>query len=46
LAKIGQKINEPKDIIKNIYTLDFLNIEDKTNYSENQLKEKIINEDK
>ena len=42
LAKIGQEINEPKDIIKSIYTLDFLNIEDKTNYSENQLEEKII----
>ena len=42
LAKIGQEINEPKDIIKSIYTLDFLNIEDKTNYSENQLEDKII----
>lgn len=42
LAKIGQEINEPKDIIKSIYTLDFLNIEDKTNYSESQLEEKII----
>lgn len=42
LAKMGQEINEPKDIIKSIYTLDFLNIEDKTNYSENQLEEKII----
>ena len=27
LAKIGQEINEPKDIIKSIYTLDFLNLE-------------------
>ncbi len=42
LAKMGQEINEPKDIIKSIYTLDFLNIEDKTNYSESQLEEKII----
>ena len=42
LAKTGQEINEPKDIIKSIYTLDFLNIEDKTNYSESQLEEKII----
>lgn len=42
LAKTGQEINEPKDIIKNIYTLDFLNIEDKSNYSESQLEEKII----
>lgn len=42
LAKTGQVINEPKDIIKNIYTLDFLDIEDKSNYSESQLEEKII----
>lgn len=42
LAKNGQEISEPKDIIKSIYTLDFLNIEDKTNYSESQLEEKII----
>ena len=42
LAKMGQEINEPKDIIKSIYTLDFLNIEDKTDYSESQLEEKII----
>lgn len=42
LAKTGQEINEPKDIIKNIYTLDFLNMEDKSNYSESQLEEKII----
>ena len=27
LAKIGQEINEPKDIIKSIYTLDFKNLE-------------------
>ena len=39
LAKIGKEINEPKDFIKSIY---FLNIEDKTNYSENQLEDKII----
>ena len=39
---MGQEINEPKDIIKSIYTLDFLNIEDKTDYSESQLEEKII----
>ena len=39
LAKIGKEINEPKDFIKSIY---FLNIEDKTNYSESQLEEKII----
>lgn len=42
LTKTGQEINEPKDIIKSIYTLDFLNIEDKVNYSESQLEEKII----
>ena len=42
LAKTGQEINEPKDIIKSIYTLDFFNIEDKTDYSESQLEEKII----
>lgn len=42
LVKEGQEINKPKDIIKSIYTLDFLNLEDKTNYSENQLEEKII----
>lgn len=42
LAKKGQEINEPKDIIKSIYTLDFLNIEDKVNYSESLLEEKII----
>lgn len=42
LVKTGQEINEPKDIIKSIYTLDFLDLVDKTNYSENQLEEKII----
>lgn len=42
LAKAGQEINEPKDIIKSIYTLDFLNIQDNANYSESQLEEKII----
>lgn len=42
LAENGQEINEPKDIIKNIYTLDFLSIDDKTNYSESQLEDKII----
>ncbi|MEG1008692.1 MAG: PDDEXK nuclease domain-containing protein [Clostridia bacterium] len=42
LVKTEQEINEPKDIIKSIYTLDFLNLVDKTNYSENQLEEKII----
>lgn len=42
LAENGQEINEPKDIIKNIYTLDFLSIDDKTNYSESQLEDKIV----
>ena len=42
LAEKGQEISDPKDVIKNIYTLDFLNLPDKESYSESQLEEKII----
>ena len=44
LSKKGQIVNEPKDIIKNPYILEFLGLEEKPFYSETDLETAIINE--
>lgn len=42
LAKEGIKIQTPEDIIKDTYTLEFLNISDEYEYAESELENKII----
>ena len=42
LAKKGQIVQKPEDIIREPYTLDFLKIPERQNYSEKQLEDKII----
>jgi predicted nuclease of restriction endonuclease-like (RecB) superfamily len=42
LSKKGQVIEKPKDIIKEAYILEFLNIPENYKFSEKQLEEKII----
>ncbi|MCC8024612.1 MAG: PDDEXK nuclease domain-containing protein [Clostridium sp.] len=42
LAKEGMKIQTPEDIIKDTYTLEFLNISDEYEYAESELENKII----
>lgn len=42
LAKEGIKIQTPEDIIKDTYTLEFLNISDNHEYAESELENKII----
>ena len=42
LAKKGQIIKKPKDVIKDPYILEFLNIPENHNYSEKELESKII----
>lgn len=42
LAKEGLKIQTPEDIIKDTYTLEFLNISDEHEYAESELENKII----
>jgi predicted nuclease of restriction endonuclease-like (RecB) superfamily len=42
LAKQGQIIEKPRDIIKNPLVLEFLGLEDKSAYSENDLETAII----
>lgn len=42
LAKEGIKIQTPEDIIKDTYTLEFLNISDEHEYAESELENKII----
>lgn len=44
LSKKGQIIQQPKDIIKNPYILEFLGLEEKTFYSETDLETAIINQ--
>ena len=44
LSKKGQIIQQPKDLIKNPYILEFLGLEEKTFYSETDLETAIINE--
>ena len=42
LAKEGITYQTPEDVIKNTYTLDFLNIPQMTMYSESELEQKIF----
>lgn len=42
LAKEGQVINQPQDVIKNPYVLEFLGLDEKSKYSENDLETAII----
>ena len=43
LAVKGQIIEKPQDIIKDPYILEFLGLDEKSDYSENKLETKIIN---
>lgn len=43
LSRKGVQIQKPEDVIKDTYTLEFLNIPEKSIYEENELEEKIIN---
>ena len=43
LAVKGQIIEKPQDIIKDPYILEFLGLDEKSNYSENKLETEIIN---
>jgi len=42
LSKKGQIIEKPKDLIKEPYILEFLGLEEKSHYSENELEQKLI----
>lgn len=42
LANKGVEINEPEDVIKDTYTLEFLNIPELEQYSESDLEQRII----
>lgn len=42
LAQNGIEYQGPEDIVKNTYTLEFLNIPEQDQYSENDLEQKII----
>lgn len=43
LAFKGQVIEKPEDVVKDPYILEFLGLEEKSNYSENRLETEIIN---
>ena len=43
LALKGQVIEKPSDVVKDPYILEFLGLEEKPNYSENDLETEIIN---
>lgn len=43
LALKGQILEKPEDVVKDPYILEFLGLEEKTNYSENELETAIIN---
>jgi predicted nuclease of restriction endonuclease-like (RecB) superfamily len=43
LAKQGQIVEKPKDIIKDPYILDFLNLPEHSHYNESDLEEELIN---
>ena len=43
LSERGQVVDRPKDILKNPYVLEFLELEEHTSYSEHQLETAIIN---
>ncbi|WOE71129.1 PDDEXK nuclease domain-containing protein [Hydrogenimonas thermophila] len=42
LSKKGQIIENPKDLIKEPYVLEFLGLEEKSHYSESELEQKLI----
>ncbi len=42
LAQNGQIVEQPKDLIKEPYILEFLGLEEKSQYSESQLEQKLI----
>ena len=42
LAKEGQQIEQPRDVLKNPFVLEFLNLEESTAYSETDLESAII----
>lgn len=43
LALKGQVLEKPEDVVKDPYILEFLGLEEKSNYSENELETAIIN---
>lgn len=43
MSKEGQLLNAPKDVIKEPYVLEFLGLDEKVKYSENDLENAIIN---
>lgn len=43
LAFKGQVIEKPEDVVKDPYILEFLGLEEQSNYSENKLEKEIIN---
>lgn len=43
LSTVGHKLNEPKDIIKDPFVLEFLDIKENTNYLESDLEKNILN---
>jgi predicted nuclease of restriction endonuclease-like (RecB) superfamily len=43
LAKKGHIIEKPEDVLKNPYVLEFLGLDEKTHYSENEIESAIIN---
>ena len=42
LAREGQIVSEPKDVLKNPYVLEFLGLEERPSYSESDLESAII----
>lgn len=42
LAHVGQQIQTAEDVVKDTYTLEFLGIEDKKQYKESDLEQKLI----
>jgi len=43
LALKGQIIEKPEDVVKDPYILEFLGLDERSNYSENELETSIIN---
>lgn len=43
MAKKGQVVSKPEDMLKEPYVLEFLGLDEKTNYSESDLETAIIN---
>ncbi|MDO4962492.1 MAG: PDDEXK nuclease domain-containing protein [bacterium] len=43
LSTVGHKLSEPKDIIKDPFVLEFLDIKENTNYLESDLEKNILN---